>query len=137
MKLNKLLCLPLLFLSLLLLSSCATTGLASPATESDSPVTLEIYWATWCSWCKKEMAELDQATDYLLERGVEVVAIQVDFADNDRGYSFTLIQGNLPRGIASVPYHRIFRGTDLSYESMGYEPPNKLIKRALSVVNNQ
>lgn len=128
--------LPLLILSAAV-ASCAPGQVAVPATNSDSPVTLEIYWATWCSWCKKEMAELDQANDYLNERGIEVVAVQVDTAPEDRGYSFTLVFGKLPRGIASVPYHRIFRGTDLVYESMGYEAPNKLIKRALSVVNNQ
>lgn len=128
--------LPLLILSAAI-ASCAPGQVAVPATDSDSPVVLEIYWATWCSWCKKEMAELDQANDYLLERGVEVVAVQVDTTAHDREYSFTLVHGNLPRGATGVPYHRIFGGTDLIYESVGYEAPNRLIKRALSVVNNQ
>jgi peroxiredoxin len=103
----------------------------------ETPVALEIYWTSWCSWCKKEMAELDQAYDYLIERGVTVVAIQVDSPDTGRIYNFQMVRGNLPRGIASVPYHRILVGTDLAYESLGYEAPNKLIKRALSVVNNE
>jgi hypothetical protein len=80
------------------------------------------------------MEELDQANEYLNERGVEVVAVQVDAAGHSRTYGFVLVHGQLPRGITGVPYHRILVSGELYYESVGYEAPNKLIERALAYV---
>ncbi len=134
MKLNRLLCWPLALL-LLLTSSCAPPRKeVIPAYDSEYQVVIELYWTTWCNWCKKEMAELDQANEYLNERGVDVVAVQTDVADHDRVYGFTIVHGQLPRGISGVPYHRILVSGELYYESVGYEAPNKLIERALAYV---
>lgn len=60
-------------------------------------VTIINFWATWCSPCRKEMPELEAFYRKYRERGVDVIAVSLDKADEQvearkvmQGFSFPL-----------------------------------------------
>jgi len=48
------------------------------------PVTLLNVWATWCTSCREEMADLEAIQRDFAGRGVRVVAVSVDAGDGQR-----------------------------------------------------
>lgn len=60
-------------------------------------VVLLNFWATWCPWCKKEMPEIERFYEAYKDKGVEVVALDVeedtktvyDYA-NGKGFTFLI-----------------------------------------------
>ena len=51
---------------------------------ADEPVTLLNVWATWCTSCREEMADLDSLQHEFGARGLRVVGVSVDQGDGTR-----------------------------------------------------
>ena len=55
-------------------------------------VVLVNYWATWCAPCRKEMPKLDAFYKRYHDRGLEIIAISIDF-DRDLDKARRMAQG--------------------------------------------
>jgi cytochrome c biogenesis protein CcmG, thiol:disulfide interchange protein DsbE len=55
-------------------------------------VVLVNYWATWCAPCRKEMPKLDAFYKRYRDRGLEIIAISIDF-DRDLDKARRVAQG--------------------------------------------
>jgi len=65
----------------------AVTTLAGERVEvgvPDEPLTLLNVWATWCTSCREEMADLDALHRAYAARGVRVVAVSIDAGSTAR-----------------------------------------------------
>lgn len=56
--------------------------------EANQPLTVMNVWATWCTSCREEMDDLQQLHEDYQARGVRVLAVSVDEADEQRVRQF-------------------------------------------------
>lgn len=66
------------------------TGAASAAA---APLTLVNVWATWCTSCREEFADLERLHRDYAPRGVRVVAVSVDESGDERVARFARTEG--------------------------------------------
>jgi cytochrome c biogenesis protein CcmG, thiol:disulfide interchange protein DsbE len=73
---------------------------------SGGELTLVNIWATWCSSCREEMADLEAIHRDYGSRGLEVIAVSVDAGNGERVRRF--VEGeNLTFAVAHDPAGRI------------------------------
>jgi thiol-disulfide isomerase/thioredoxin len=73
----------------------------SVTTGSGAPVLLNV-WATWCTSCREEMADLAALSRAYAPKGVKVVAVSVDVGDGTRVRRFADAE-KLPFVVAHDP----------------------------------
>ena len=74
--------------------------------EAGGPVTLVNVWATWCSSCREEMADLEALHRDFGPRGLRVVAVSVDDGDGTRVRRFVARQ-RLTMRVAHDPAQQV------------------------------
>ena len=86
--------------------SAATTGGERVTVGDPGPVTLVNVWATWCTTCKEEFADLEAVHREFAPKGLRVVAVSVDHGSIAKVASFaTKLGGTFT--IAHDPESRI------------------------------
>jgi thiol-disulfide isomerase/thioredoxin len=78
-----------------------------------SPVLLNV-WATWCTSCREEMADLAALERAYAPRGVRVLAVSVDAGDGTRVRRFVAAE-KLPFAVAHDPAGEVQR----SFQAVG------------------
>ena len=68
-------------------------------------VTVLNVWATWCTSCREEMADLTALHEEFAPRGIRVLAVSLD-AEDDRVRRF-VEEENLTFAVARDPEHRV------------------------------
>ncbi|MCX7154147.1 MAG: TlpA disulfide reductase family protein [Proteobacteria bacterium] len=51
------------------------------ATQLQGKVVVQMYWATWCPYCRADLAEMQRIYQQQQARGLEVVALSIDESD--------------------------------------------------------
>jgi len=116
-------------------------------------VTVIVFWATWCSPCKKEMANIDEILDEWKKLyGIDFIAISIDDARNEskvkpyvdgKGYTFpVLIDNNQSTkpifNYPTVPFSAIIdKNKKIVYVKNGYVEGDEFIleKQIKEIVN--
>ncbi|HEX3927720.1 MAG TPA: TlpA disulfide reductase family protein [Gemmatimonadales bacterium] len=88
-------------------------------------LTLVNVWATWCTSCREEMADLDTLQHDYAPRGLRVVAVSVDQGDNarvqrfveDQHLAFTVVHD--PAGVIQEQYNVVGLPTSYLVDSTG------------------
>lgn len=89
--------------------SVRIAGEGAPATAADGgALTLVNVWATWCTSCREEFADLERLHRDYAPRGVRVVAVSVDESSDERVARFARREG-VTFTIAHDPEGRVQR----------------------------
>jgi cytochrome c biogenesis protein CcmG, thiol:disulfide interchange protein DsbE len=78
------------------------------AAAAKGPLTLVNVWATWCTSCREEFADLERVHRDYRARGVRVVAVSVDESSDERVARFARTEG-VTFTIAHDPEGRVQR----------------------------
>jgi thiol-disulfide isomerase/thioredoxin len=78
------------------------------AASAKAPLTLVNVWATWCTSCREEFADLERLHRDYAPRGVRVVAVSVDESGDERVARFAKTEG-VTFTIAHDPEGRVQR----------------------------
>ena len=71
----------------------AGAGGSGAASAAAAPLTLVNVWATWCTSCREEFADLERLHRDYAARGVRVVAVSVDESGDERVARFVRTEG--------------------------------------------
>jgi thiol-disulfide isomerase/thioredoxin len=64
-----------------------TAGRRHSITEWDGKALVVNFWATWCAPCRRELPLLNQLQGEFASRGIQVLGVAVDFADDVRAFT--------------------------------------------------
>ena len=56
-------------------------GKTLTAKQLQGKVVLQMYWATWCPYCRADLPEMQRLYQSLQSRGLEIVALSIDESD--------------------------------------------------------